>query len=106
MLTMQDESIQSGVKLTPEDISREVVGVEKKTRYLRGFGVGPKISQSSSRSNAHDKEVEKLRDDLEKQNKEREREREEQQRKFEEQERKIEEQQKNLEEQQKKLEMQ
>ena len=115
MLTMQDESSQSGVKLTPMEISREVLGVGKKTRYLRGFGIGPKISsfRSSAASQARDKEVEKLRADLDKQNRELEiereeqqKEREEQQRKFDEQEKKIEEQRKMLEDQQIQFDMQ
>ena len=71
---------------------------------MRGFGVEPKSSQSSSTcaavSQSHDEEVEKLRAELKEQNLERDGEREEQQRKFEEQERKIEEQQKKFDEQQ------
>ena len=111
MLTMQDESSQSGVKLTPMEISREVLGVGKKTRYLRGFGIGPKISsfRSSAASQARDKEVEKLRADLDKQNREREEQqqvREEQQRKFDEQEKKIEEHRKKFEEQRIQFDMQ
>ena len=109
MLKVQDESFQSGVKLTAEDFSREVLGVGKKKKYLRGFGVGPTSSQSSKSglaSQAHDEEMEKLRADLDEQNREREREREEQHKKFEEQEKKIEDQQLKFEKQQRRFEEQ
>ena len=109
MLAMQVESIQNaGQNLTPKDFSEQVLGVSKRKGYLRGFGVGPKSFQSSSKSGAmskaRDEEVEKLRIELDEQNKECEREREEQQRKFEEQARKIEEQQRQFEEQQSQFE--
>ena len=111
MLAMQVESIQNaGQNLTPKDFSEQVLGVSKRKGYLRGFGVGPKSFQSSSKSGAvskaRDEEVEKLRIELDEKNKECEREREEQQRKFEEQARKIEEQQKTTEEQQRLFEEQ
>ena len=109
MIFLRDEASQSGVKLTSEDFSREVLGVGKKKKYLRGFGVGPMSSQSSKSglaSQAHDEEMEKLRADLDEQNREREKECEEQHKKFEEQEKKIEEQQLKFEEQQRRFEEQ
>ncbi|XP_038978342.1 uncharacterized protein LOC113461311 isoform X1 [Phoenix dactylifera] len=46
MLSLREESFQSGVQLTSEEMSRQALG--KRKRYILGFGDGPKPSSSSS----------------------------------------------------------
>ncbi|XP_038982885.1 uncharacterized protein LOC103700228 isoform X3 [Phoenix dactylifera] len=48
MLSLREESSQSGVQLTSEEMSRQALG--KRKRYILGFGDGPKPSSSSSTS--------------------------------------------------------
>ncbi|CAL5356478.1 unnamed protein product [Camellia sinensis] len=67
MTTMRDVSIESGIPMTQEDISTAVLG--KKKGYLRGFGVGPKLSFYDSglnvASQACDEQLKRLTYELE-----------------------------------------
>jgi hypothetical protein len=50
MLEVREEATQSGMLLTPEEMSRQVLG--KRRKYILGLGVGPKPFSSSAASNA------------------------------------------------------
>ncbi|KAL7242894.1 hypothetical protein ACSBR1_015319 [Camellia fascicularis] len=63
---LREEASQPGATpLTQEQISVQVLG--KRSRYLKGFGVGPKPSsafKSTARSPAHDEEVKGLKEEV------------------------------------------
>ncbi|XP_038975488.1 stress response protein NST1-like [Phoenix dactylifera] len=67
MLSLREESSQSSVQLTSEEMSRQALG--KRKRYILGFGVGPKPSSSSSTpsrvSQVHVRELQKLKAKIE-----------------------------------------
>ncbi|KAH7850613.1 hypothetical protein Vadar_000463 [Vaccinium darrowii] len=66
--SLQEESSQSSLQLTPKEMSREVLG--KRKRYILGFEVGPKSTSSSSQTDvvswARDEEFHKIQADMEK----------------------------------------
>ncbi|XP_038984414.1 uncharacterized protein LOC120111429 [Phoenix dactylifera] len=98
MLSLREESSQSGVQLTSEEMSRQALG--KRKRYILGFGDGPKPSSSSSTpsrvSQDHVGELQKLKAEMEEMKMEREMEREELRRQLEQERREREEEQKQI----------
>ncbi|KAL7205260.1 hypothetical protein ACSBR2_018236 [Camellia fascicularis] len=58
MVNVQAAAIESGMPLTQEELSRQVLGQKK--RYLLGFGSGPQPSIIAA-SRAHDKDIEAMR---------------------------------------------
>ncbi|XP_038981974.1 ribosomal biogenesis protein LAS1L-like isoform X1 [Phoenix dactylifera] len=105
MLSLREESSQSGVQLTSEEMSRQALG--KRKRYILGFGDGPKPSSSSSTpsrvSQDHVGELQKLKAEMEEMKMEREMEREELRRQLEQERREREEEKKEREEEQKQI---
>ncbi|XP_038983838.1 ribosomal biogenesis protein LAS1L-like [Phoenix dactylifera] len=105
MLSLQEESFQSGVQLTSEEMSRQALG--KRKRYILGFGDGPKPSSSSSTpshvSQDHVGKLQKLKVEMEEMKIEREMEREELRRQLEQERREREEEKKEREEEQKQI---
>ncbi|CAL5418219.1 unnamed protein product [Camellia sinensis] len=105
MTRVWDESIESGMLMRQEDISRVVFG--KKKGYLRGFGVGPKPSSCdsgfSAASQACDEQLKRLTSELEILRAEQQSNREEKQKKEEEQQMKEAENTRQREEMQRQL---
>ncbi|XP_038987311.1 ribosomal biogenesis protein LAS1L-like isoform X2 [Phoenix dactylifera] len=101
MLSLREESSQSGMQLTSEEMSRQALG--KRKRYILGFGDGPKLSSSSSTpsrvSQDHVGELQKLKTEME----EMKMEREELRRQLEQERREREEEKKEREEEQKQI---
>ncbi|XP_038987025.1 prohibitin-1-like [Phoenix dactylifera] len=101
ILSLREESSQSGMQLTSEEMSRQAF--EKRKRYILGFGVGPKPSSSSSTpsrvSQGHVGELQKLKAEME----EMKMEREELRRQLEQERREREEERKEREEEQKQI---
>ncbi|CAL5342100.1 unnamed protein product [Camellia sinensis] len=62
MVNVQAAAIESGMPLTQEEISRQVLGQKK--RYLLGFGSGPQPSTIFA-TGAHDKDMEAMRAEVE-----------------------------------------
>ncbi|GMP62294.1 hypothetical protein CsSME_00024450 [Camellia sinensis var. sinensis] len=62
MVNVQATAIESGMPLTQEELSRQVLGQKK--RYLLGFGSGPQPSTIAA-SRAHDKDMEAMRAEVE-----------------------------------------
>ncbi|XP_028118124.1 disease resistance protein RPM1-like [Camellia sinensis] len=62
MVNVQAAAIESGMPLTQEEISRQVLGQKK--RYLLGFGSGPQPSTIFA-TRAHDKDMEAMRAEVE-----------------------------------------
>ncbi|KAL7203738.1 hypothetical protein ACSBR2_016902 [Camellia fascicularis] len=62
MVNVQAAAIESGTPMTQEELSRQVLGQNK--RYLLGFGSGPQPSTISA-SRAHDKDMEAMRAEVE-----------------------------------------
>ncbi|KAG5535935.1 hypothetical protein RHGRI_023647 [Rhododendron griersonianum] len=109
MLSQREESSQSGVQWTPEGMSGDVL--RKRKRYILGFGVGPKPTSSSSKtdiaSQARDEELQNYRANMEKIEMEREeekREREQERREREQERREREEEKRQREEERREYE--
>ncbi|XP_058224991.1 vicilin-like seed storage protein At2g18540 [Rhododendron vialii] len=109
MLSQREESSQSGVQWTPEGMSGDVLG--KRKRYILGFGVGPKPTSSSSKtdiaSQARDEELQNYKANMEKIEMEREeekREREQERREREHERREREEEKRQREEERREYE--